>query len=156
MNIMVRSKEEIQEEWDEYENKREERRKIVLQDLQEELDKDNQLLLEKEKKLQNLKRFTDSLNDSDQNLELLQNEVKEIKKRIKSNEEIKRIIDNKHQEYKKHGDMFDDILDRSFESHGGISEGTRQATLPLRGAGLVILMEIRERYYKWKEKEEPD
>ena len=45
---MVRSIEEIQEEWDEYEKKREERRKIVLEDLQNELDKDYQLLFKKE------------------------------------------------------------------------------------------------------------
>lgn len=150
---MVKSSEEIQEEWDEYEKKREERRKIILQELQDELDKDHQLLLIKEKELENLEQFFKSSKDSNQDLELLQKDIREIEKRINSNEEIKRIIDNKHQEYKKHGDIFDDILDRPFDSHGGIGEGTRQATLPFKGAGLMVLMEIRERYYKWKEKD---
>lgn len=153
---MVRSKEEIQAEWDEYEKKRDERRKIILQQLRDELDKDNQLLLKKEKELQYQKQFSDSSKESKQNLESLQKEIKEIKKHIESNEEIYRLIDNKHQEYKKHGDIFDDLLDRPFDSHGGIGDGTRQATLPLGGTGLMILMEIRKRYYKWKEKDNSD
>jgi len=117
------------------------------------LEKDNQLLGEKERELHDLRQLTDSSQDSRENLGSLQKEITEIKKRIESNEEIKRMIDNKHQEYNKHGDIFDDLLDRPFDSHGGIGEGTRQATLPLKGAGLMILFELRERYYKWKEKE---
>ena len=120
------------------------------------MDKDHQLLTEKEEELQNFKQLFDSSKDPKQNLESLQREIKEIEKRINSNEEIKRIIDNKHQEYEKHGDIFDGILDRPFDSHGGIGEGTRQATLPFKGAGLMVLMEIRKRYYKWKDKDNSD
>jgi hypothetical protein len=153
---MAKSSEEIQEEWDEYEKEREERRKLILQELKDELDKDNQLLLKKENELKYLEKVSDSSEGSKQDLESLKKEIKEIKKRIDSNEEIKRMIDNKHQEYKKHGDIFDSLLDRPFDSHGGIGEGTRQATLPLKGAGLMILFELREKYYKWKEKEKTD
>lgn len=149
---MPKNSEEIQQEWYEYEKQREERRKIIHREMQDELDKDHQLLHEKEKELQSLEQWVDSSEDSKEELESLRDETKEIEKRIDLNEEIKEIIDNKHK-YKKHGDIFDDLLDRPFDSHGGIGEGTRQATLPFKGAGLMLLFELRERYYKWKEKE---
>ncbi len=90
--------------------------------------------------------------DVKENIDSINKEIKEIRRRIETNTEIKEIIDPNTQYYQKHGDIFDDILDRPFDSHGGIGEGTRQATLPLKGIGLMLLFEIRERYYKWKEK----
>jgi hypothetical protein len=151
--LMVKSKEEIQEEWDENERKREKRRKQITQELGNEIEKDKKLLQKKIDELELLKNRSATSYDVNENIDSIEKEINEIRRRIDTNTEIKEIIDPNKQYYQKHGDIFDDILDRPFDSHGGIGEGTRQATLPLKGAGLMLLLEIRERYYKWKEKD---
>ena len=141
--LMVRSKEEIQEEWNEYERKREKRRKQIMQELGNEIEKDQGLLQKKIDELKLLKNQSSISEDLAENIDSINKEIKEIRRRIDTNTEIKEIIDPCKQYYQKHGDIFDDILDRPFDSHGGIGEGTRQATLPLKGAGLMLLLEIR-------------
>jgi hypothetical protein len=44
MMVMVKSKEEIQEEWNKYEQEREKRRKQIMQELGNEIEKDQELL----------------------------------------------------------------------------------------------------------------
>lgn len=151
--LMVKSKEEIQEKWNEYEREREKRRKQIMQELRNEIEKDQELLQKKIDELELLKNRSATSDDVNENIDSIEKEIKEIRRRIETNTEIKEIIDPNTQYYQKHGDIFDDILDRPFDSHGGIGEGTRQATLPLKGVGLMLLLEIRERHYKWKEKD---
>ena len=150
---MVKSAGEIQEEWDRYEREREKRRKQIMQELMDEIERDQKLLQKKIHELELLKSQFSTSDDVSENIDSLNKEIKEIKRRIDTNTEINEILDPNVQFYQKHGDIFDDILDRPFDSHGGIGEGTRQATLPLKGVGLMLLLEIRERYYKWKEKD---
>lgn len=151
--LMVKSTEEIQEEWDKYEREREKRRKQILLELQDEIEKDQELLQKKNDELELLKSQSETSDDMNENIDSINKEIKEIRRQIDSNTEIKEILDPNIQYYQKHGDIFDDILDRSFDSHGGIGEGGRQGMLPVGGVGLVLLLEIRERYYKWKEKD---
>jgi len=124
-----------------------------MQELHDEIEKDRELLQNKVDELELLKSQSATSDDVKENIDSITEEIKEIRRRIETNTEIKEIIDPNTQYYQKHGDIFDDILDRPFDSHGGIGEGTRQATLPLKGIGLMLLFEIRERYHKWKEKD---
>jgi hypothetical protein len=150
---MVKNAEEIQEEWDEYEREREERRKQIMQELKDEIEKDREFLKKKIQELELLQSQSSISDDVGENIDSVNKEIKEIRRRIETNVEIYEILDPNVQFYQKHGDVFDDILDRPFDSHGGIGEGGRIVTLPAKGIGLMMLLEIRERYYWWKEKD---
>lgn len=124
-----------QEEFQEYERKREEKRRKILAELDAEIAKDEQELKVRIARTPNL----DSAPDADKK------EIEDIKRRISSNKEIRWALAEPDTEAYRHNDFLDYILDRPMVI--GIAQ------VPVVGLGMMGLLEIRELYYKWNDEE---
>ena len=146
----------IQDDWDLYEKERARRRKDILRELICEIEKDKLLLEEKRKELSKLEYYLEIAESGDirNDVKEKRKEIKEIKHRIANNREIYMVMDDKGT-YDSDG-FLDSILDRPFDSHGGIAEGSRVNALPLHGIGLLGILEIRKLFKKWMGKRESE
>ncbi len=97
-------------------------------------------LTERYKKLND----TDPMNEKD--LKELKMEIKEAKKDVILKKELIMILGDE-QFYHLHGDIFDRFLQMKGEHFDDEVIRTRY---PLRGLGMVLFMELREKYYQMK------
>ena len=105
-----------------------------------------------EKHLEELNEEYEGIKDNDPTNK---NELKEIKKKIK---EVKKTISQKKELimilgdgefHSEHGDIFDRFLDKEGEP---FEDEVTRVNYPLHGIGLALFMEIREIYYKLKDR----
>lgn len=146
----------IQEDWDRYEKERAKRREEILRELNSEIEKDGMLLEEKRLELSTLEHYLEIAPSGTikGDVKEKKKEIKEIKHRIATNREIHMVMDNKGPP---DGVGFlDFILDRPFDSHEGIGEGSRVDALPLGGVGLIGIIEIGKLFRKWMGKRGSD
>lgn len=90
----------------------------------------------------NRERSANLLNDDA--LSSLKKEIGELKKEIKLKKELIMILGDEEFCYE-HGDIFDRFLTMSGEP---FEDEIIRVGYPLRGIGMALLMEIREKYYK--------
>jgi hypothetical protein len=86
--------------------------------------------------------------DDAAHLRSLKEEIRETEKDIDLKKELIMILGNEEFCYE-HGDIFDRFLNLEGEP---FEDEIIRVGYPLRGLGLALLMELRDRYYKWKEK----
>jgi hypothetical protein len=136
---MINPIEMTQEEYEEYEKRREEKRRKIIEELDGEISRDERTLADKLNKLRNV----------DTAPEAEKKEIDGIKRRISSNKEIRTIIGDNGKDAFRHGDFIDKVLD-----HPRILPAPsfpNAPPLPLGGIGILALLEIRELFYKWKD-----
>jgi hypothetical protein len=115
-----------------------------VEGLREDLSAAEEHLLELESKFET-ERSLDHSNE--EILRALMEDIKKVKKDISLKKELIMILGD--EEFNpEHGDIFDRFLKLEGEP---FEDEIIRVRYPLRGVGLALLMEIRERYYKFKE-----
>lgn len=114
-----------------------------VEGLRKELSAAEEHLQELESRLE-MERSLDPSNE--ENLRSLKEEIKELKKDISLKKELILILGDEEFNYE-HGDIFDRFLKLEGEP---FEDEIIRVRYPLRGIGLALLMELRERYYKNK------